>query len=450
MEVIAKQPMEYCSERERLLKRVKMIIINNLNLELSDYEIDDDSGLFGTGLGLDSIDALDLVIGVEEEFGIKIGENELRVFRSVNSLADYISEKLKGDQVVIDDEQAEVLDFPNDGSAYYFIRNAVVLYQAENDIYELPASEEGFETLSVIISGKTFSLEPNKCIQSLILNEKGRIVDAVYVMMFDEKFWVLTSKNNRNVEEILMAIPGMQKVSDDYVCVTIEGPYAWSIAKKCFGFEILGLTYSRFIEMELDDLNITIARLSVTGEYGYRVFVKRESVLKIDELIKSESDDKELKELKSDELEEILKIAAMEGRAVQQNDKSLLNSDPVENELRWMIDIRKSEYVGKEIIDNELKNVEYRVVAFFVEGRNSMKSKDLDGKALFVEDENIGTIVTSVFSPIMDRMIGYAKLRSKWGYVGIEGITVEGVEGITVKTVSTPVFIPKSAQIQLQ
>jgi acyl carrier protein len=81
---------DYIDIRKDLLGRVKKIIIEKLNLNLKVQEIDDDSPLFGMGLGLDSIDSLDLVIGIEGEFGFKVLEEDLNVFRSVNSLVDYI------------------------------------------------------------------------------------------------------------------------------------------------------------------------------------------------------------------------------------------------------------------------------------------------------------------------------------------------------------------------
>lgn len=83
------------NERKNLTKRIKKMIIKQLNLELNSEEIDDNEPLFGMGLGLDSVDALELVLGVEEEFGITIGDEDIEAFRSVNSIADYITTKRK-------------------------------------------------------------------------------------------------------------------------------------------------------------------------------------------------------------------------------------------------------------------------------------------------------------------------------------------------------------------
>tara|TARA_B110000285_G_scaffold234894_1_gene313562 strand:+ start:3634 stop:3885 length:252 start_codon:yes stop_codon:yes gene_type:complete len=76
-----------------LKQTLKEQIIEQLNLEdLTPSDIQDDTALFGDGLGLDSIDALEFIVLLEHNYGIKIADpSEGRdIFQSVNSLADYI------------------------------------------------------------------------------------------------------------------------------------------------------------------------------------------------------------------------------------------------------------------------------------------------------------------------------------------------------------------------
>jgi acyl carrier protein len=85
---------EKIKKRKKLNNDLKEMIIDKLNLDLKPQEIEDDAPLFGMGLGLDSIDALEIAVGVEEVFDVPINDNQMEVFRSVNTLADYIqSEK---------------------------------------------------------------------------------------------------------------------------------------------------------------------------------------------------------------------------------------------------------------------------------------------------------------------------------------------------------------------
>ncbi|HEY7863948.1 MAG TPA: phosphopantetheine-binding protein, partial [Thermoanaerobaculia bacterium] len=70
-------------------------IVRRLKLDIDPSTIDSAAPLFGEGLGLDSIDALELVLGLEQEFGIKVEDEEVGVkaFASVNALVDFIEQK---------------------------------------------------------------------------------------------------------------------------------------------------------------------------------------------------------------------------------------------------------------------------------------------------------------------------------------------------------------------
>ncbi|BDD02133.1 phosphopantetheine-binding protein [Persicobacter psychrovividus] len=76
--------------------KLKEQLIEALNLEdMTPKEIEDDAPLFGDGLGLDSIDALELIVLLEKEYDIKLADPEKSraVFASVNTLASFITEE---------------------------------------------------------------------------------------------------------------------------------------------------------------------------------------------------------------------------------------------------------------------------------------------------------------------------------------------------------------------
>jgi acyl carrier protein len=73
--------------------RIKRLIVESLNLEgMRPEMIEDEAPLFGEGLGLDSVDALELVVALEKEFGIRIKSQEIgrEVFSSVSTLSRFI------------------------------------------------------------------------------------------------------------------------------------------------------------------------------------------------------------------------------------------------------------------------------------------------------------------------------------------------------------------------
>jgi len=84
------------ASRSQLKTRIKEILVDRLKLDRTPESIGDDEPLFGgEGLGLDSIDALELVLGVEQEFGVKIENEEvgMEALSSVSGLAEFIVSK---------------------------------------------------------------------------------------------------------------------------------------------------------------------------------------------------------------------------------------------------------------------------------------------------------------------------------------------------------------------
>ena len=76
-----------------MILKLKQEIIEVLNLEdIKPEDIDNDAPLFGEGLGLDSIDALELIVLMEKNYGIKLQDpaKGKEIFKSINVMADYI------------------------------------------------------------------------------------------------------------------------------------------------------------------------------------------------------------------------------------------------------------------------------------------------------------------------------------------------------------------------
>ena len=79
---------------EELVKELKSEIIEALSLEdITPDDIDADAPLFGSGLGLDSIDALELIVMMEKNYGIKIKDPSVgkEIFRSIATMAEFVS-----------------------------------------------------------------------------------------------------------------------------------------------------------------------------------------------------------------------------------------------------------------------------------------------------------------------------------------------------------------------
>jgi len=85
-------------DEPQLRSEIKRLIVTELNLKGRDPEtIEDEAPLFGAGLGLDSLDALQLAMSIEEKLGVRIpeGEEARAIFQSVRAIAEYVSSRVR-------------------------------------------------------------------------------------------------------------------------------------------------------------------------------------------------------------------------------------------------------------------------------------------------------------------------------------------------------------------
>src|SRR6266566_2131791 len=92
-------------DRDTLRREVKDLLASGLRLQIASGDIPDDAPIFGETLGLDSIDALELVVLVEDRFHVSIPDEEVgrRAFGSVNALVDFILAERPGKEAAAND-----------------------------------------------------------------------------------------------------------------------------------------------------------------------------------------------------------------------------------------------------------------------------------------------------------------------------------------------------------
>jgi acyl carrier protein len=87
----ATELLDKATERRGMCQKLRYMIVERLDLPIPGDWITDDQPLFGRGLELDSIDALELILGIEAEFSVSLTEDEMEWFGSVSKLVERIT-----------------------------------------------------------------------------------------------------------------------------------------------------------------------------------------------------------------------------------------------------------------------------------------------------------------------------------------------------------------------
>ncbi len=85
---------ENIAKRKFVTDKIKEMLVRNIDsVRYLPEDLHDDVALVGSGLGLDSLDILEVAMFVEGEFGVKLSESNLAALRSINTLADFIMQE---------------------------------------------------------------------------------------------------------------------------------------------------------------------------------------------------------------------------------------------------------------------------------------------------------------------------------------------------------------------
>jgi glycine cleavage system aminomethyltransferase T len=277
-------------------------------------------------------------------------------------------------------------------------------------------------------------LAPERARMSLVLGADGAVIDVVTVVAGEGDYHVLTGPGQAaRVEAALRdaAADGTQvdNLEAELAVLAIEGPDAGRVVASVLGSEYASLAYESSLPVELDGADALVARVGVTGEYGYTFLVPVTAAAALWRAL-------------------VAAGAVPAGHRARETAMFELRQPIVHREvgpgdtvvsagLGWLLDPVKEDFVGRDAALAGADDPDaLRPIGFRADGA----APDA-GDALFVGPEEVGHVVFVVDSPGAGATLGLAKVAREWQASRLEFATAGGD---AVRTLAPPYVVPKS------
>ena len=279
----------------------------------------------------------------------------------------------------------------------------------------------------------------------VITGEDGGIInDPVLLRLGENHFWLALADS-----DLLLWAKGVAyrsgmdvEISEpDVSPVQVQGPKSKSVIEALFGLGAVNLAYYWFVETDLDGIPVIVTRTGWSGEVGYEIYLRDGS--------------------RGDELwERIMEAGKPHGIAptgpsdIRRIEAGILNygidmtldTNPFEVGLGWLVDLEQaSDFIGKEALRQVAeRGVTRKLVGIEIAG--DAIELNMTRWRVISDDIDVGTVTSAVYSPRLERNIGFADVPVELAAPGT-GLTVETPNGTAAAVVVKKPFVDPAKEI---
>jgi aminomethyltransferase len=306
-----------------------------------------------------------------------------------------------------------------------------------------PIRVSGAEALVLLQACLTRDIEfliPDRAQWSIVLHDDGTIVDVVTVIAGDDEYTVLTGPGRAGyVEDALRQRAKDLDVRIDNLegstaVFAVEGPRSWKAVADVLGAEYVSLAYENVLAVEIDGRECLLARIGVTGEYGYTFILPGDIAADLwEQLVASGAVPAGHQARETAMLEVRQPIVHREVKAAD----TVISAG-----LNWLVELGKEDFVGREALLAAAEIPPADGPVGFVVRDGSAQA----GDRLYVGAEAVGEIVYVVESPALAASIGLARVAREWQAAGLDFVTdaTNATHAAVVRTLAPPYFAPTS------
>ena len=300
---------------------------------------------------------------------------------------------------------------------------------------------DGLDFLDSILSADILKLRYGKIANTILADENGKVVADVFVADIDDKLIVIAEEAEKgSTSPLCSENSAATDITNSHVLLSVDGVFAWKIAKDIFGSDILNLPFLAVEKYDFEGEDVYLLRSGKTGEYGYQFLAPNSIAEKLaDKIIESLNANNGM--LCGFDAHQ---SARLEGNFFNIHAEGKNLGCPLELGLQWTIDFEKESFIGSEAIFEKRRNGVKRKLV----GMKSSQEINV-GEKIYDGDVCVGEIVSSAKSHIADTFLATAIFDAEYAASGFAySRTPNGEENI--ETVSRPPFIALSLSTPME
>jgi aminomethyltransferase len=253
----------------------------------------------------------------------------------------------------------------------------------------------------------------------LITTQDGAIVnDPVLLRLGEQHFWLAGADSDLLLYAKGLAVhSGMQVTvrEPDVSPLQVQGPKSKQVVQALFGDKVLALRYYYFLETDLGGIPVVVTRTGWTSEVGYEIYLRDGS--RGDELWERIMEAGRPFNIRPTGPSDIRRI---EGGILNHGTDITLDTNPYEVGLDRLVDLDKdAEFLGREALRRvRAEGVKRRLVGVEIEG--APIEFNMTRWPVRIESENIGQVTSAIYSPRLQKNIGYAMVPVAHAALGTE------------------------------
>tara|TARA_B100000029_G_scaffold485974_1_gene539875 strand:+ start:206 stop:1300 length:1095 start_codon:yes stop_codon:yes gene_type:complete len=318
---------------------------------------------------------------------------------------------------------------------YKSIRNDIGVFDVSHMGYIKISGQESEHLLNFITTNNVSKISDYSAQYNTICKSDGGTIDDIIVYRVNkESYFIIVNASNINKDYNWIIDNNnfnckVENLSKFKSLIAIQGPNSRKKIFEIFNLDLKGLEFYKFIESNLFNEKLIISRTGYTGELGFELIANHDVIVKIWKiLIKNNIQPCGLG---------VRDILRMEMKYCLYGNDLLENINPIQANLKWIVDFGKENFIGKKKLLEEFDNPTKRLLCFRMIDRAIPRK----GYNVFFENKNIGVVSSGSFSLGLSKGIGLAFIKAE--YIKNKNIFIEIRKELFKAEIIKPPFIDK-------